>query len=239
MDGKRVAIVQSNYIPWKGYFDLIATVDEFILFDTVQFTRRDWRNRNRIKSSRGVRWLTIPVKTRGRYHQRIDETEVSDPGWARGHWSAIAQAYADAACFARCAPQLEELYAGADESLLTHVNERFLRGISGLLGIQTPISRAEDGPPEADPTQRLVWLCQRAGASEYVCGPASRAYLDEAAFARAGISVAYMDYGGYPAYPQLHPPFEHRVSIVDLLLNTGPDAARYMKHVPRDALARS
>src|SRR6266576_2014989 len=87
--GKRVAIVQSSYIPWKGYFDLINLVDEFVLYDDRQFTKRDWRNRNRIKTPDGVQWLTIPVNVKGKYHQRIDETTISDPDWAERHWKTL------------------------------------------------------------------------------------------------------------------------------------------------------
>src|SRR5437762_7629049 len=104
---KSVAIVQSCYIPWKGYFDLIASVDEFILYDDRQYTRRDWRNRNRIKTAAGTRWLTIPVQVSGRYTQRIDETRIADPRWAASHWSAIRQSYARASHFERYAERLE------------------------------------------------------------------------------------------------------------------------------------
>src|SRR5882757_9025960 len=96
---KKVAIVQSNYIPWRGYFDLINSVDEFILFDDMQYTRRDWRNRNRIKTANGIIWLTIPVVVKGRYSQSIQETEVSDSNWAAKHWKTLQQSYARAAHF--------------------------------------------------------------------------------------------------------------------------------------------
>jgi WbqC-like protein family len=237
---RRVAVTQSNYIPWKGYFDLIARVDELVLYDDVQYTRRDWRNRNRVKTPQGTRWLTIPVKTRGRYHQRIDETEVSDPGWAAEHWAVISRSYASAPHFTRYETRLDELYrSAAEEAFLSAVNERFLRALCDLLGIDTAISRSGGHAREAGRTERLVALSRRAGASEYVCGPASRGYLEEGAFAEAGIAVSYMDYSGYPEYPQLHPPFEHRVSVIDLLLNTGPDAPRFMKHLHRREPARA
>ncbi|MDX2231897.1 MAG: WbqC family protein [Leptolyngbyaceae cyanobacterium bins.349] len=87
--GKKVAIVQSNYIPWKGYFDLINSVDEFILYDDMQYTRRDWRNRNQIKTASGLMWLTIPVQVKGKYYQKIRETQISDPTWAQEHWRSI------------------------------------------------------------------------------------------------------------------------------------------------------
>src|SRR5690348_13129609 len=111
---KSLAIVQSNYIPWKGYFDLINSVDEFMLFDDMQFTRRDWRNRNRIKSAAGPLWLTIPVQVKGRYCQRIDETKAADLDWARRHWETIQHNYRRAAYFADYAPIFEELYLACE-----------------------------------------------------------------------------------------------------------------------------
>jgi hypothetical protein len=229
MGGKRVGIVQSNYLPWKGYFDLINSVDEFILYDEVQYTRRDWRNRNRIKSRDGLQWLTVPVVVKGRYRQTIRETRVSDPGWARRHWEAIRHSYARAPWFPAYEGQFAELYRRCSFEFLSEANRFFLEAICGLLGIETKLSWAADYQMVPGRTERLVELCRQAGASRYLSGPSARAYLDEGLFARAGIAVDYMDYGGYPEYPQVFPPFEHGVSIVDLIFNTGPEARRYMK----------
>lgn len=225
---KSVAIVQSCYIPWKGYFDLIASVDEFILYDDRQFTRRDWRNRNRIKTPQGTQWLTIPVETKGRYHQRIDETEIGDPHWGESHWKTIAHNYSAAACFSEYRELIEGLYRAGGERRLSVVNRRFLETIMEVLGITTPLRWSTDYEAEGTKTDRLVALCRAAGASDYLSGPRARSYLDEAAFAAAGINVSYFDYSGYPEYEQLYPPFEHAVTILDLLFNTGPEARRYV-----------
>ncbi|GAC1659179.1 MAG: WbqC family protein [Candidatus Dormibacteraceae bacterium] len=229
---RTVAIVQSNYIPWKGYFDLIARADCFILFDDRQYTRRDWRNRNRIKSPGGPRWLTIPVESSGRYLQRIDETRISDPAWAEGHWQAIASAYANSNQFATERPWLEALYREPQPELLSHVNRRFLEAISARLGIRATLAWSTDFDVVGGRTERLVNLCLAAGATRYLSGPAARVYLEEERFAEAGIDLEYMDYGGYPEYDQPHPPFVHEVSIVDLIMSTGPAAARHLKAVP-------
>jgi len=227
---KSVAIVQSCYIPWKGYFDLVRSVDEFILYDDRQFTRRDWRNRNRIKTPDGVRWLTVPVEVKGRYHQRIDETIVADPSWADRHWRTIAQAYSKAPCFADYAGGFEELYRQvAGESRLSLINRRLIEGVCEVLGITTSLSWSTDYAAEGERTDRLVSLCVAAGADRYLSGPRARAYMEEEAFARAGIELVYADYDGYPAYEQLHPPFEHGVTILDLLFHVGAEAPRYMK----------
>lgn len=230
--GKRVAIVQSNYIPWKGYFDLIAGVDEFILYDDVQYTRRDWRNRNRIKTPTGAQWLTIPVEVKGKYLQRIRDVRISDRGWAATHWKTLAHHYARAAHFRALQPTVESWYDRvAALELLTEVNESLLRAVCDLLGIGTRITRSSDYAvaPDLPPTDRLVALCQHAGARTYLSGPAARAYLDTAAFDAVGIGVEWKSYDGYPEYPQLHPPFDHAVTVLDLLFNTGAEARRYLK----------
>jgi hypothetical protein len=226
---KTVAIVQSCYIPWKGYFDLVNSVNEFILYDDRQYTRRDWRNRNRIKTPAGPRWLTIPVRVKGRYHQRIDETEVSDHGWATDHWRTLRQHYGSAPYFGDYGPSLEELYLGTTETRLSAINRRFLEAISALLGIRTPLVASSEYDVAGDRTERLVALCEAAGARRYLSGPSAREYLDEGLFGQAGIEVRYYEYSGYPEYPQLHPPFVHEVTILDLLLNTGAQASTYMK----------
>jgi WbqC-like protein family len=226
--GKRVAIVQSSYIPWKGYFDLIEKVDEFILYDDLQYTRRDWRNRNRIKTAEGTAWLTIPVKVKGCYHQKIREVVVSDLKWSSRHWKAICLSYSRALCFDATRCVFQDLYrACEDEVHLSRINFRFLRAIADMLGINTPITWSMDYELVVGRNERLVHLCRQAGASEYLSGPAARAYLDEAFFLEQGIRVSWMDYTGYPEYRQLFcPPFVHEVSVIDLILNEGPEAAR-------------
>jgi hypothetical protein len=229
--GKTVVIVQSSYIPWKGYFDLINLADEFVLYDDVQFTRRDWRNRNRIKTRDGIRWLTIPVQVKGRYLQTVRDTRVSDPGWPRQHWESLRHAYGRAPHFDRYRDWLADLYAAQSSPWLSEINHRFLTEICRMLQIGTSFSWSSAHPAAQGRTERLVAICRAAQAIRYLSGPSARAYLDESLFAQAGISVQYMDYSGYPEYPQLHPPFQHEVSILDLILNVGPEATAYMKSV--------
>jgi WbqC-like protein family len=227
--GKIVAIVQSCYIPWKGYFDLINLVDEFILYDDRQYTRRDWRNRNRIKTPQGSQWLTIPVVVKGRYDQRIDETRISDPGWADRHWKTLVHNYASAPHFDDYRDTLESLYRTTTNPRLSVVNRTFLEAISEILGIRTRLSWSTDYGVEGLKTKRLINLCRAAGATSYLSGPSAREYMEEGLFEEAGIALEYMDYGGYPEYPQLHPPFDHAVTVLDLIFNTGAEAPRYMK----------
>jgi hypothetical protein len=225
---KTIAIVQSNYVPWKGYFDLMRRVDEFVLFDDAQYTRRDWRNRNRFKSPEGVRWLTIPVQVKGKYTQRIDETMVADPGWSDRHFSTLVAWYRHAPFFEHYTSVLEAVYMEVREKPLSQINRRFLEVLRDLLGISTPLRRSSEYPSDGEKSERLLRICHAAGADRYLSGPAARAYLDEDRFRADGIEVEWMSYEGYPEYPQLHPPFDHGVSVLDLLLNVGDAAPRYM-----------
>jgi hypothetical protein len=226
---KTIAVVQSNYIPWRGYFDLINSVDEFILYDDVQYTIREWRNRNIIKTSRGPLWLTIPVQVKGKYLQKIKDTVISDPTWGRKHWASIIHNYSRAKYFPMYKELFEDLYLRSEDKLLSHINYRFIVAICRILGIRTTISWSMDYDLVGDRTERLVHLCQQAGATAYLSGPSAKAYLDEALFKNEGFAVSYMDYSGYPEYTQLYPPFQPQVSILDLIFNEGPQATNYMK----------
>jgi hypothetical protein len=226
---KTVVIVQSNYIPWKGYFDLMHDADEFILFDDRQYTKRDWRNRNQVKAEGGVQWMTIPVEVKGKFDQRIDQTMIADRSWASSHWKTLVQLYRKAPHFRAYADQVEALYrAAGDEPMLSLVNRMFLEGVGSLLGIATRLTWSTDFPSVAGRTERLVGLCGAAEARRYISGPAARTYVRPELFEEAGVELLFKNYSGYPEYPQLHPPFVHGVTVLDLLFNVGPDAPWYI-----------
>ena len=219
--GKRVAIIQSVYIPWKGFFDLVARCDEYVILDTVQFARRHWHNRNRIKTPQGLLWLTIPVITKSRFEQPIEDVMVAEP-WADRHWRSIETYYRKAPCFDLHVQAVRGFYEeAASKSRLTDINEVLLTGLLRLLGIRTKISRDRAFDPQGSKTDRLVDICRKAGASRYLSGPSARAYLEEDKFQSAGIEVEWMVYSDYPQYHQLWGTFEHAVSIIDLIFNAG------------------
>jgi hypothetical protein len=223
-----VAVLQSNYLPWKGYFDLIGDVDLFVFYDDVQYTKNDWRNRNRIKTAQGLRWLTVPVGAH--IHRRVFEVEIPDPRWQAVHWKTLQQCYARAPHFARYAPFFEEVYLGRAWTNLSALNQFLIKTIAAdFLGLRTRFADSRDWSLPGTKGARLLALLERLGASAYVSGPAARSYLDERAFAAVGIAVSWKSYDGYPEYPQLHPPFEHQVSVVDLLFHLGPDAAHWVR----------
>jgi WbqC-like protein len=226
---KRIAVTQSNYLPWKGYFDLIASVDEFVLFDCVQYTRRDWRNRNAIKTRAGLRWITVPVRAKGRFSQAIDETTIDGDAWITEHLATVRHAYARVPAFAQEFPWLESLLRSAPRTTIAALNRALIEAFCARLGIVTAIRDSREFELPDGRNERLLAICARAGATEYVSGPAAKAYLDPDLFARAGITVRWKSYAGYPPYEQPHPPFEHRVSIVDTLLCTGSAAGQVIR----------
>jgi hypothetical protein len=223
---KKVAIVQSNYIPWKGYFDLIASVDEFIVFDDAQFTKNDWRNRNKIKTPQGLQWLTVPV---GQAISRRIRDVTLDAGWQERHWKTLRANYGRAAHFAAIAAWLAPVYLEETHKSLSSLNRRLIEAICSFLDIGTRLSDSWDYVLADGKSERLVSLCVQAGASQYVSGPAAKDYLQTDAFSVHGIEVEWFDYSGYPEYPQLWGRFEHQVSILDLLFVCGKDTRRHMK----------
>lgn len=226
---KKVAILQSNYIPWKGYFDLINMVDEFVLYDDMQYTRRDWRNRNKIKTPQGPKWLSIPVEVKGKYFQKINETLVSDKSWTVTHWQTIKQFYSKTPFFKDYKEIFEEFYMNNQEARLSLINAGLIELVNSILGIQTKITWSSDYELFEGRTEKLLGICRQSGADVYLSGPAAKDYFDESLAEDMGIQVEWMDYSGYPEYSQLYPPFEHGVTILDLIFNEGPNAKSFMK----------
>jgi hypothetical protein len=220
---KRVAIIQSNYIPWKGYFDIVHDVDLFVFHDDLQYTKNDWRNRNKIKTPKGATWLSIPVGTDE--HRLICEVELKDPTWARKHWEQIKQHYAGAPHFDDYRVFFEHTYLATAWRTLSELNQFLIRTVArDFLGISAEFADSRAYGLTKRKQERVIELLMKAEASVYVSGPAAKSYIDETDFRDAGIDVVWKDYGGYPEYPQFHPPFDHAVTILDLLFHTGARA---------------
>ena len=226
---KKIAILQSNYIPWKGYFDLINMVDEFVLYDDMQYTRRDWRNRNKIKTPQGLKWLTIPVDVKGKYYQKINETLVSDASWSIKHWKTIAQFYSNAKFFKYYSELFEDFYMYNERQSLSSINAGLIGIINSILGIKTKITFSSDYALLGGKTEKLLGICKQSGADVYLSGPSAKEYFDDTLAEEMGIKVEWMDYSGYPEYCQLYDGFEHGVSVLDLIFNQGPSAIKFMK----------
>lgn len=225
---KKIAILQSNYIPWKGYFDMINSVDEFILYDTVQYTKNDWRNRNKIQTKQGLNWLTIPVK-HGSLEQKIEDTKITDKKWNVKHWRTISQTYAKSQYFKEYSALFEDFYLNCEEEYLSQVNFQLIKIINKILDIQTKVTWSSDYTLVDGQTEKLLSICEQAGATTYLSGPAAKDYFDESLAAERGIKIEWMNYSDYPEYQQLHQPFEHGVTVLDLIFNEGPNATKFMK----------
>ena len=224
---KKVAILQSNYIPWKGYFDLMQQVDVFVIYDEVQYTKNDWRNRNLIKSKNGLEWLTIPVK-QDKLSQRIDETVVSTTNWNKKHWNALLANYSKAPYFREYSANFKHLYENIELTNLSSINRAFINVIVDILGVKTQLVDSKELNLSGDKNERLIQAVKQIGGNHYISGPSAKDYLDVGKFNDNNIEVSWVNYEGYKSYPQLHEPFEHRVSILDLLFNTGPLSMDYI-----------
>jgi hypothetical protein len=216
-----VMVSQSNYLPWKGYFDLVRRADVLVLLDNVQFTRRDWRSRNLIKTPHGVQWLTVPVRTPSGRSTSISEAEVTDSQWAQSHLRALELSYRRTPYFEQVFGLLHECL-DPKEALLSNLNEQVLRALLNFMELDVEV-RVSRGPvEEVDASERILGLAQRYGSTRYLSGPAARAYLDTHMFTNAGVDVDFFEYPQYPEYDQVWPPFRHDVSIVDTLFHLGP-----------------
>lgn len=208
---------------------MIAYVDEFILFDDVQFTKNSWRNRNKIKTPQGTQWITIPV---GKDIDRlIREVDLKDSKWQMKHWKILESNYCKAPHFSEVAERIKPLYLQREHRNLSALNREFIEKVCDFLGIDTKISNSWDYDLKKGKSERLVDLCRQTGATEYISGPAAKGYLKENLFSESEIKVVWFDYEGYPKYRQLWGEFVHSVSILDLLFNCGSNAPSYMRHV--------
>lgn len=227
----KVVILQPSYIPWRGFFHQIAMADLFVFYDDVQYDKRGWRNRNRIKTPQGPRWLTIPVLSKGAQtqHLPIDRIRICwDTAWNLDHWRAIEHAYRRAPYFGQYAPLLEPLYQGHPDLLVDFTIPLTIE-LTRLLGIgQTRFLRSSEvSGISGHKTDRLISLLQAVGGTHYISGPSARDYIEEGKFRDAGIPLEFMVYD-YPEYPQRYPPYDPQVSILDLLFMTGPRALSYI-----------
>ena len=227
MQTRRVAVLQSNYIPWKGYFDIIHDVDLFVFYDDVQFTKTDWRHRNRIKASGGSQWLSIPAGQHG--DRLICDVELKASEWQARHWRTLQQNYSQCPHFLRYRAYFEHVYMGTVWHTLSALNQSLIRHIArDFLGIQTEFADSRSFAASGQKLDRLLNLVSQTGATSYLSGPAAKDYIVPERFAERGVELRWKDYQGYPPYPQRFPPFEHGVSILDLLFNVGPDAPGYV-----------
>ena len=227
---RRAVIIQPMFFPWRGQFDLQSRADVVIVLDTVQWVRRHWYNRNLIHGPNSAQWITVPVRSEDHHELMIKDVliETSDKSWQRRMLTALRHAYGKAPYFTSLFPQVEAMI-NAPHTHIAPLAEASLRFGFETLGRKVEMIRASDIVADApDPIARLIALCKAVGATHYLSGPAAQEYIGEStAFADAGITLEWMRYG-YPDYPQARPFKERELSILDLLFNAGPEAARYI-----------
>lgn len=219
-----VAIMQPTYLPWLGYFALMDRVDIFVFLDSVQFERRSWQQRNRIKGPHGEQTLTVPVFTKGLREQRINEVRI-DPsaGFPEKHVRAIQHAYASAPHFESHGPGLAEILR-RHHNHLADLTIELIQWLAGKLGIITQSMRSSSLKATGRKADLLADICRMLGAEQYVSPPGARPYLEDSdAFDRLEIPIIYNDFC-HPAYPQGHGVFQSHLSVVDLLFNVGVDS---------------
>lgn len=224
---KKLASIQSNYIPWKGYFDIIHDVDEFIFHDDLQYTKLDWRNRNKILTPQGEVWLSVPVGANE--HRLILDVRISDSAWQRKHFKTLEMAYHKAPFWRRYEKFLRSVYLERQWTYLYELNRFLIEHISrDFLGITTKFTDSRDYPTHGAKHEKLLSLVKAAQADVYISGSAAKNYIVAEDYARAGIELVWKDYSNYPEYPQRGKNFTHYVSILDLLFNVGDAAPWYI-----------
>lgn len=225
-----VSIIQSNYLPWKGYFDIIARSDVFIFHDDLQYTKNDWRNRNQILTANGPEWITIPCGTNEK--RLICDVFLYDHSWQIKHWRKIEATYKKSPFFDLYKDYFRDFYLGTQWKNLSELNRSLIIYIArNFLDLSTKFKDSRDFNLVSSKGDRVLELLKKIGAKEYISGPAAMDYLDPEIFKQQNIVLSWMDFDCYPSYPQFNQTTartNHKVSVIDLLFNTGKDATNYM-----------
>lgn len=215
----KVVILQSNYIPWRGYFDLIRDADIFCFYDEVKYTKNDWRNRNKIYSKNGLQWLTIPIE-KDAVKKKISEVKLTK-GWEQKHIRILQMTYGRAPYFFQLEEIIYDIYHQNKYEFLSDFNQNFIKYLSNLFDFKTKFISSSDYNLRGSRVDRLVNLLIDVGATEYLSGPSAKNYLNnqENLFSDKGINLTYKNYGPYQEYKQLSASFEPNVSILDTIAN--------------------
>jgi len=223
---KLITIHQPNFLPWPGFFHKWMLADAMVLLDTVQYEKNEWQNRNRIKTASGAQWITVPVNYR--YPQKINEVTIADRRWVRKVCSSIEQSYAKAPCFEAYWPSVREVF-NRPCVRLKDLNVALIRLIGDAVGCTSPLWLASELEADStDPTERLIELCMVLDADAYLSGQEGRTYLQRERFAQSGLALYFQQIEA-PEYSQLHGDFVPYLSVLDMLFNTGADAAEIIR----------
>ena len=215
------AIVQSSYIPWRGYFDLVASVDTFVFLDDVQMTRRDWRSRNRIKTQSGLKWLTVPCSISRQ--RTIEETKIDySENWQKNHLNNFRHAYGACENYHMAADILSRAFNQEFETI-SELNRFLIGEICSILQLSTDLVSSSDIESDGSKSDKLITILAALGADTYLTGPLALDYLSIQNFKERGVEVYVKTYD-YPEYEQPWGEFEPQVSVLDLIANVGKEA---------------
>jgi len=226
-----LSVHQPQYLPWLGYFGKVAESDLFVFLDMPQYKKREFQNRNRIKGPKGEIWLTVPVLSKGKFEQSIKDVEIDNTqAWQKSHWGTISQNLKKAPHWSRYARGLEAFYT-KPYGKLSDLNLEMTVWFFQQLGIATPWKLESEIGTSTESTERLIELCKKTGATGYLSGAGGKDYMDEARFRQEGLGLTYQHYT-HPTYAQQHGDFLPYMSIVDLLMNEGPNSLAVLRGKP-------
>lgn len=232
----RAVILQPMYLPWIGYFNLIDQSDVFVFLDDVQFSVQSWQQRNKIKTSQGWLWLTVPILRE--FGSKIKEIKVNNNiNWSKKHWASVRQNYSKAPYFKEYSKPFEEIYSQEWE-YLADLDITLIKVITTTLGLKTEFVLSSELAVEGEKTERVINILEKLGASEYISGPAAKSYIEVEKFTEAGITLYWHEYE-HPVYPQLYGEFIPYLSVIDLLFNCGPESKRYIRKGGENALKKA
>ena len=224
----RVTILQPSYLPWLGFFEQMSRSDKFVLLDDVQYTRRDWRNRNKVRVKEGWVWLTVPVQQKSRFSQSLLETRIDNSvSWRRKHLETLRQHYCKAPFFEKYFPRCQQIYE-KDWEFLFDLCLETIQFLKEEMGIETPLLRSSEMKLSGEKTERLVSICRELGATHYLSGESGSDYISQEDFSNPGIELEYQNYE-HPVYPQRYPGFVPHLSTIDLLFNCGEQSLSILK----------
>ncbi len=224
----RVTILQPSYLPWLGFFEQMYRSDQFVLYDDVQFTRRDWRNRNRIRVLEGSVWLTVPVIQKNKFEQSLLETKIDNStSWKRKHLETIRCHYSKTPFFDLYFPWCEKVF-NSEWDFLLDLSMETIQYLKEQLKINTPLLRSSELDESGNKNDRLISICKQLGATQYLSGESAKNYISEKDFSDQGIELEYQKYQ-HPEYPQRYEGFVPFLSTIDLLFNCGDKSMEFLK----------
>jgi hypothetical protein len=225
---KTIVILQPGYLPWLGFFDQLYNADVFVYYDDVPYDKQGWRNRNRIKSTSGIQWLTVPVLTTGRFGQLNNEVEIDQrKDWTRKHIITVKQSYSKSPFIKEYLPELEDALQ-QNWQYLIDLNKYLVEMVCRWLNIKTEIVNSSALNIHGQRSERLLKICQHFNATHYLSGDAAKNYLDEELFNKNKVNILWQNFQ-HPVYKQCHESFEPYLSIIDLVFNEGKRSKLVLK----------